>query len=70
MLLEFCSPNKACTVTFLCPMRFTFYPLDSHVCKFRVGSTNFDDRYMRFSGTFHNNITKTQKQCQLKWFPL
>ena len=44
---------KACTVTFLCPMRFDLYPLDSHICKFRVGSTNFDDKYMRFSGTNH-----------------
>ena len=39
--------NQACTVNFLCPMRFDFYPLDSHICKFRVGSTNFDDKGRR-----------------------
>ncbi len=27
--------NQACAITFLCPMRFDLYPLDSHICKFR-----------------------------------
>jgi hypothetical protein len=43
--------NQACAITFLCPMRFDLYPMDSHVCKFRVGSTNLDMRYMRFTPT-------------------
>ena len=29
-------------------MRFERYPLDEHICKFRVGSTNMDINYMRF----------------------
>ena len=41
--------NQACTVNFLCPMRFDFYPLDSHICKFRVGSVNYDDTRMTLS---------------------
>ena len=32
-------------------MRFDRYPLDSHVCKFRVGSTNLDMTRMLFSET-------------------
>ena len=29
-------------------MRFERYPLDEHICKFKVGSTNMDINYMRF----------------------
>lgn len=36
-------------VTFLCAMRFEDYPLDSHVCKFRVGSSSHNDQTMKFS---------------------
>ena len=32
-------------------MRFERYPLDEHICKFRVGSTNMDINYMRFGDT-------------------
>ena len=52
--------NQYATVTFLCPMRFGLncsitihlsrferYPLDEHICKFRVGSTNMDINFMR-----------------------
>ena len=28
--------NQFSTVTFLCPMRFERYPLDEHICKFKV----------------------------------
>ena len=43
--------NQFAQVTFLCPMRFERYPLDEHICKFRVGSTNMDINYMRFGET-------------------
>ena len=39
---------QATVVTFSCPMRFDLYPLDSHICKFKVGSTNLDMTRMRF----------------------
>ena len=32
-------------------MRFERYPLDEHICKFRVGSTNMDINYMKFGDT-------------------
>ena len=43
--------NQFTTVTFMCPMRFEHFPLDEHICKFRVGSTNMDINYMRFGDT-------------------
>ena len=35
-------------------MRFDLFPLDEHICKFRVGSTNLDITRMRFDETKHN----------------
>ena len=32
-------------------MRFEKYPLDEHICTFRVGSTNMDINFMRFGET-------------------
>ena len=43
--------SQATVVTISCPMRFDLYPLDSHVCKFQVGSTNLDITRMKFSET-------------------
>ena len=54
--------NQFSTVTFLCPMRFERYPLDEHICKFRVGSTNMDINFMRFGetvATFDENNKNT-----------
>ena len=33
----------------MCPMRFNKFPLDSHVCKFMVGSTNYPMTRMTFA---------------------
>ena len=43
--------SQATAVTFLCPMRFDLYPLDAHVCRFRIGSTNLNMERMMFSET-------------------
>ena len=43
-------------------MRFERYPLDEHICKFRVGSTNMDINFMRFGetvATFDENNKNT-----------
>ena len=32
----------------MCPMRFNKFPLDEHICKFRVGSSNYDMTRMIF----------------------
>ena len=41
--------NQATHVTFMCPIRFNKFPLDSHICTFRVGSPSYDDTRMTFS---------------------
>jgi len=41
--------NQATHLTFMCPMRFNRFPLDTHVCKFKIGSVNYDDTRMKFS---------------------
>ena len=41
--------NQATVTTFSCPMRFDLYPLDAHVCKFKVGSTNLNKERMMFA---------------------
>ncbi len=46
--------NQATAITFLCPMRFDFFPLDQHICKFKVGSTNLDMTRMIFAETTFN----------------
>lgn len=43
--------SQATVVSFSCPMRFDLYPLDSHVCPFRVGSTNLDITRVKFYET-------------------
>lgn len=33
-------------VTFWCPMRFQWYPMDTQICKFRIGSYGYDMKYL------------------------
>merc|ERR1711897_126169 len=40
--------NTLSHITFMCPMRFNKFPLDSHICSFWIGSTNFDETKMTF----------------------
>ncbi|XP_023346797.1 glycine receptor subunit alpha-2 isoform X2 [Eurytemora carolleeae] len=35
-------------ITFICPMRFDKFPLDTQRCKFQVGSYSYDDSKMMF----------------------
>ena len=41
-------------------MRFERYPLDEHICKFRVGSTNMDINYMRFGAATFSYDSSTR----------
>ena len=41
--------SQATHITFICPMRFDKFPLDTQVCKFQVGSYSYDDTIMRFT---------------------
>ena len=40
--------SQATHITFICPMRFDKFPLDTQVCKFQVGSYSYEDRIMTF----------------------
>jgi len=40
--------SQATHITFICPMRFDKFPLDTQVCKFQVGSYSYEDRIMSF----------------------
>jgi len=40
--------SQATHITFICPMRFDKFPLDTQTCKFQVGSYSYNDKIMRF----------------------
>lgn len=42
----------ATRITFICPMKFNAFPMDIQVCKFQVGSFNYDMSKMVFSNEF------------------
>ena len=41
--------SQATHITFICPMRFDKFPLDTQTCKFQVGSYSYDDSKMTFA---------------------
>ena len=54
-------------------MRFERYPLDEHICKFRVGSTNMDINFMRFgetTATFDETSKNTILDYAVRVLPL
>ncbi|XP_023347755.1 glycine receptor subunit alpha-3 [Eurytemora carolleeae] len=42
----------ACRITWICPMSFDNFPLDVQVCKFQVGSFNYDNTNIVFKDEF------------------
>ena len=42
----------ATRITFICPMTFNSFPLDVQVCRFQVGSFNYDTSKMIFQDEF------------------
>ena len=42
------SYSEATHITFICPMHFDKFPLDTQTCKFLVGSYSYDDSQMTF----------------------
>jgi len=40
--------SQATHITFICPMRFDKFPLDTQTCKFRVGSYSYDSSKLLF----------------------
>ena len=41
--------SQATHITFICPMRFDKFPLDTQTCKFRVGSYSYDSSKLLFT---------------------
>ena len=50
--------SQATHITFICPMRFDKFPLDTQTCKFRVGSYSYDSSKLLF---ITKNAGKTLK---------
>ncbi|TRY76187.1 hypothetical protein TCAL_14752 [Tigriopus californicus] len=45
---------QGCVISFYCPMRFDFFPLDSHICSLQL-STSYDNEHVYFSDTVLND---------------
>lgn len=41
--------SQATHITFICPMRFDKFPLDTQTCKFSVGSYSYDSTKLLFN---------------------
>ena len=41
--------SQASQITFICPMIFNYFPLDTQVCKFQVGSYSYNMEKMIFA---------------------
>ena len=54
--------NHEMQITFWCPMRFQNFPLDSHLCKFKLGSYAYDNTKMKFrSSSLSYNVSLQNK---------
>ena len=52
--------SQSTHITFICPMRFDKFPLDTQTCSFRVGSYSYDSSKMFFqTGTFGYSTKET-----------
>lgn len=52
--------SQATHITFICPMVFDAFPLDTQICKFQVGSYSYDMSRMEFDVSTLGYIQKTQ----------
>jgi len=52
--------SQATHITFICPMEFHSFPLDTQICKFQVGSYSYDHNRMLFSVSTLGYIQNTQ----------
>merc|ERR1712223_262914 len=52
--------SQATHITFICPMVFDSFPLDTQTCKFQVGSYSYDDNRMLFDVSTLGYIQQSQ----------
>eukprot|EP00094_Tigriopus_californicus_P007232 TCALIF_06961-PA protein Name:"Protein of unknown function" AED:0.16 eAED:0.16 QI:22/0.5/0.33/1/0.5/0.66/3/38/231 len=50
---------QGCIISFYCPMRFDFFPLDAHICPLQL-STNYNNEHVFFSETILNDASKSR----------
>ena len=63
--------SQATHITFICPMRFDKFPLDTQTCKFRVGSYSYDSSKLLFITKNAGKTLKMQRcivqyRCQIE----
>ena len=52
--------SQATHITFICPMRFDKFPMDTQTCLFKVGSYSYDSTKMIFqTGSFGYSTKET-----------
>ena len=55
-----CYYSQSTHITFICPMRFDKFPMDTQTCVFRVGSYSYDSTKMIFkTGSFGYSSKET-----------
>merc|ERR1719245_1315339 len=58
--------SQASQITFICPMIFNYFPLDTQVCKFQVGSYSYNMEKMIFEVT-HLGYSHTSRSIVLDY---
>ena len=54
-------------ITFTCPMRFERFPLDTHICKFSVGSYSYDTSRLDFATRTYGYSSKESNNITLDY---
>merc|ERR1719150_1794905 len=59
--------SQATHITFICPMRFDKFPLDTQKCRFRVGSYSYDSSKMLFTTKAYGYSSKETNSIALDY---
>ena len=59
--------SQATHITFICPMRFDKFPLDTQTCRFSVGSYSYDSSKMLFTTKAYGYSSKETNSIALDY---
>ena len=59
--------SQATHITFICPMRFDKFPLDTQTCRFRVGSYSYDNSKLLFRTRTYGYSSKDSNSIALDY---
>ena len=59
--------SQATHITFICPMRFDKFPLDTQTCKFKVGSYSYDNTKLLFTTKNYGYSSKDTNSIALDY---